>query len=85
MKTFDYIVTDEMGIHARPASYIVKEAKKYASKIVLEYDGKSVEAVRLMAIMELEVKQGHKVTVVADGLDEELAITAMEKLMQENL
>ncbi len=85
MKTFEHIVTDEMGIHARPAGFIVKEAKKYLSKITLEYNGRSAEAVRLMALMGLEVKHGHKVTVKAEGEDEEIAIIAMQKLMQDSL
>ncbi|MCI6714126.1 MAG: HPr family phosphocarrier protein, partial [Lachnospiraceae bacterium] len=44
MKEFDYVITDEVGIHARPAGLLVKEAKKYESKIVLSKDGKKAEA-----------------------------------------
>ncbi len=85
MKTFNYTVKDEMGLHARPASCIVKEAKKFKSEIVLEYNGKSVEAGRLMALMQLNVKQGSSITVKAVGEDEDLAIDAFHKLLQENL
>ena len=41
MKTFSYVIKDEIGIHARPAGLLVKEAKKYNSKIVLKINGKS--------------------------------------------
>ena len=40
MKNFEYVIKDELGIHARPAGMLVKEAKKYDSKIVLSQDGK---------------------------------------------
>ena len=46
MKTFTYIITDEIGIHARPAGLLVKEAKKYTSKIVLSANGRSAEATK---------------------------------------
>lgn len=40
MKQFSYTITDEVGIHARPAGLLVKEAKKYASKVTISKDGK---------------------------------------------
>ena len=47
MKTFDYTIKDAMGIHARPAGLLVKEAAKYESKVSLTKDGKTVDAARL--------------------------------------
>lgn len=41
MKSFDYTITDEAGIHARPAGLLVKEAKKYQSKIVVKMGSKA--------------------------------------------
>ena len=41
MKSFNYTVKDEVGIHARPAGLLVKEVKKYASKVTITKDGKS--------------------------------------------
>ena len=56
MKKFSYTVTDAVGIHARPAGLLVKEAKKYASKIVICKDGRTAEAGKLMAVMGLGIK-----------------------------
>ena len=53
MKKFEYVITDEVGIHARPAGVLVKEAKKYESKIMVSANGKSAEATKLMAVMSL--------------------------------
>ena len=63
MRTFEYVIKDEIGIHARPAGVLVKEAKKYESKIILSANGKSAEATRLMAVMSLGVKCGQTVKV----------------------
>lgn len=85
MKTFDYTIKDAMGIHARPAGLLVKEAAKYESKVSLTKDGKTVDAARLMAVMSLGVKQGQTVTVTVEGADEENATAGMQKFFEENL
>ena len=70
MKTFQYKIRDEIGIHARPAGLLVKEAKQYKSKVTLKVNGKEAEATKLMAVMGLGVKNGQTVEVIADGEDE---------------
>lgn len=85
MKNFEYTIKDELGIHARPAGLLVKEAKKFASKITITKDGKSAEATKLMAIMALGVKQGTTVTVAASGDDEDAACEAMKAFFESNL
>ncbi len=85
MKTFTYIITDEIGIHARPAGLLVKEAKKYTSKIVLSANGKSAEATKLMAVMGLGVKNGQEVEIAIEGGDEEFAFEGMKLFMEQNL
>ena len=85
MKEFTYVITDELGIHARPAGMLVKEAKEFASKITLEANGKSADATKLMAVMSLGVKTGAEVVIKAEGDDEDAAIAKMEEFMKENL
>lgn len=85
MKNFSYVVKDEVGIHARPAGLLVKEAKKYESKITLSKDGKSAEANKLMAVMSLGVKCGQTVEIVITGSDEETAYQGMKKFFEETL
>lgn len=85
MKEFTYVITDEIGIHARPAGMLVKEAKEFASKITLEANGKSADATKLMAVMSLGVKTGAEVIIKAEGDDEDAAIAKMEEFMKENL
>ena len=85
MKTFSYEIKDEIGIHARPAGLLVKEAKKYNSKIVLRINGKSAEATKLMAIMGLGAKHGQIVEVDVEGADEETAYEEMKVFFEQNL
>lgn len=85
MKSFDYTITDEIGIHARPAGILAKKAKEYASRITITKGGKTAEAQKLMAVMSLGVKKGETVTVSAEGEDEEKALADMETFFKENL
>ena len=85
MKNFSYVITDEIGIHARPAGLLVKEAKKYTSKVVIKANGKSAEATRLMAIMGMGVKCGQTVEVEVTGDDEDTAFEGMKAFFEENL
>ena len=85
MKTFEYTIKDELGIHARPAGLLVKEAKKYESECTITKDGKTKKLTQLMMLMSLGVKQGETVTVTAEGADEEEAIAEIQKVLEENL
>ncbi len=85
MKSFNYTIKDKVGIHARPAGLLAKEAKNYKSEITVEKDGKSVNAERLMQLMGMGIKCGDTVTVNVSGEDEEAAVEAMEKFFYENL
>ena len=67
MKSFEYTIKDELGIHARPAGMLVKEAKKFASECTITKDGKTKKLTQLMMLMSLGVKQGDTVTVVMNG------------------
>ncbi|MBS6314932.1 MULTISPECIES: HPr family phosphocarrier protein [Porcipelethomonas] len=85
MKTFTYTIKDDLGIHARPAGLLVKTAKNFNSEITIAKDGKSVNALKLMALMGLGVKCGDTITVTVSGEDEESAASAMEEFFKSNL
>lgn len=85
MREFEYVIRDEVGIHARPAGVLAKKAKEYQSQIMIEAEGKQADASKLMAVMGLGVKCGTKVTVKAEGADEEVAIAGMKEFFELNL
>ena len=86
MKKFVYTITDPVGIHARPAGLLVKEAKALDSTITLEKaDGKSAVVTKLMAIMGLGIKQGDTVSVTVEGGSEDANAATMEQFFKDNL
>ena len=86
MKQFDYTIKDPIGIHARPAGLLVKEAKAFAGTVVtITKNGTTVTATQLMKLMGLGVKQGDVVTVQAEGANEEAAIAALSDFFNKNL
>ena len=85
MREFDYAITDTLGIHARPAGMLVKEAERFESEITVESDGKTADAKRLFALMGLGVKSGETVSVKISGGDEDAATEAMENFFKSNL
>ena len=86
MKQFDYTIQDPIGIHARPAGMLVKEAKAFAdTTITITKNGTAAKATQLMKLMSLGVKQGDVVTVAADGAGEDAAIAALKAFFEANL
>lgn len=85
MKEFTYTIKEAVGIHARPAGLLVKEVKKYQSAVTVVKDDKSVNALKLMALMGMGVKCGDTVTVRVEGPDEDTAAPALEAFFQANL
>ena len=85
MKTFQYEITDPIGIHARPAGPLVKTAKALQSKVMVEYNGKQTEATRLMSVMGMGIRHGSVVTVTVEGPDEEAAAQQLQAFFRETL
>ncbi len=85
MKTFRYVIKDEVGIHARPAGLLAKEVKAFESKVTISKGGKSAEAKKLMMVMGLGVKCGDEVTVSVEGADEDAAFEAVKHFFENNL
>lgn len=85
MKEFTYVITDNEGIHARPAGELVKLAKTFACEVKLAKDGKAADCKKIFGLMGLGVKKGHEVTLTFNGDDEEAAYEAVSQFMKENL
>lgn len=85
MKNFKYVVTDEVGLHARPAGLLVKEAGKAASTVSIESKGKTADAKRLLAVMGLGVKKGDQISVTVEGADEAAVAASLEAFCKANL
>jgi catabolite repression HPr-like protein len=73
----------ETGLEARPVAMLVQVASQYDSQIYVECDCKRVNAKSIMGMMNLGLAPGEQVTVTADGLDEEKAISGIEQYLTE--
>ncbi len=85
MKEFKYVITDEVGIHARPAGLLVQEAKKYSSTVMFVKGEKSAKATSLMKLMGMGIVKGDEITVTVEGEDEDAAAAAIEAFLKANL
>lgn len=84
MKSFQYTVQDALGLHARPAGQLVKEASQYKSQITLSSGGQEVACNRLIALMGLQIKQGASITITVEGEDEEQSCMELLQFLEKN-
>ena len=86
MKEFQYKIKDGVGIHARPAGLLVKEAEKFLSDIQIKMlDDRSADAKRLFALMGLGAAKDDVITVSISGEDEEVTAAAIKVFLEKNL
>lgn len=85
MKSFKYVITDPVGIHARPAGELVSAAQKCGADVTIRVGEKSASAKKLIKLMGLGIKQGTEVTVEISGENEDAAAAEMEKFFKEHL
>jgi phosphocarrier protein HPr len=77
-------VTNKSGLHARPASLFVNETKNHKANIKLTFEDRQVDAKSILGIMSLGIPKGSKVSIQIDGEDEEVALSRIELLFEEN-
>lgn len=76
------IVKSSTGLHARPATLLVKKASSFKSDIYIEYNGKKANVKSLIGVLSLGVTKDSEVMISASGDDETFAIEEMVKLIQ---
>ncbi len=84
MEEFQIRIEKENGLHARPAGKLVNVAGGFDSNITVTKGNQSASAKGLFALMGLGIKQGDKVTVNCEGVDEEDAILAVKEFFENN-
>ncbi|HEY4197368.1 MAG TPA: HPr family phosphocarrier protein [Mucilaginibacter sp.] len=81
----DYIITSAEGIHARPATALVKLTKNYKSVICLKKGERVVKLNSLLNILSLAAKGGETISIIAEGEDETDAMAAIDLFFNEHL
>ena len=77
----DVTITNNIGLHARPATFFIQKANCYKSSIWVEKDERKVNAKSLLGVLSLGIAKGMTVTLIADGQDEDTAITGLVELI----
>ncbi len=78
----DIEVTNQVGLHARPATFFIQKANEFKSSIWVEKEERRVNAKSLLGILSLGIVGGAKIRIIADGADEQLAVDGLVKLVE---
>jgi phosphocarrier protein HPr len=71
MVSFEYLIKDEMGLHVRPVSRVVKAVKPFKNtKIMVSYNGKKADLKKIFAVIALQVNCGETVIFTVEGEEE---------------
>lgn len=73
----DVVVKNQVGLHARPATFFIQKANEYRSTIWVEKEERRVNAKSLLGVLSLGITGGTKIRIVADGTDEEAAVDTL--------
>ncbi len=77
-------VTNQVGLYARPATFFIQKANEYKSTILVEKEERRVNAKSLLGILSLGITKGTNINLIADGPDEEEAVSALIELITSN-
>ena len=82
MVEIETTIKNRAGIHARPSALIAQTAVKFSSRIFLEKNGNRINAKSIMGIITLAASYGSKITISAEGADEQAAVDAIKNLFE---
>lgn len=82
-ETFEFVVSNPMGLHANIAEQLARTASLYQSDFTLNYDGRTVNLKSVMGVISLGVPQKARLSIVASGNDAKAGIAALTKKIQE--
>ncbi len=81
MLSKDVTVKNQVGLHARPATFFIQKANEYKSSIWIEKEERKVNAKSLLGVLSLGITKGTEITIIADGADEEDAVSGLVELI----
>ena len=77
----DILVQNQVGLHARPATFFIQKANEFRSSIWVEKEERRANAKSLLGVLSLGITGGTEIKIIADGVDENEAVDALEKLV----
>ena len=82
MYSKDVTVQNQVGLHARPATFFIQKANEFRSSIWIEKEERRVNAKSLLGILSLGIIGGTQIKIIADGADEQAAVNALVELVE---
>ena len=80
----EVVVQNQVGLHARPATFFIQRANEFKSSVWVEKDERRVNAKSLLGVLSLGIVKGTKISIIADGSDEEEAVKTLVELILSN-
>ncbi len=80
----EIVVQNQVGLHARPATFFIQKANEFKSSIWVSKDERKINAKSLLGVLSLGVTRGTSILIEAEGPDEEDALKALEELIASN-
>ena len=77
----DVVISNQVGLHARPATFFIQKANEFKSGIWVEKEDRRVNAKSLLGVLSLGIVKGTEITIIADGADEDAAIATLSELI----
>ena len=84
MYTQEITINNEVGLHARPATFFIQKANEFRSTMMVEKAERKVNAKSLLGVLSLGIPKGSNITISAEGPDEEEAVNALCSLIENN-
>ena len=81
MITREVTINNQVGLHARPATFFIQKANEFKSVIWVEKDDRRVNAKSLLGVLSLGIVKGTTISIIADGVDEEQAVDTLADLI----
>ena len=78
----DVLVKNQVGLHARPATFFIQKANEFKSSIWVEKDERRVNAKSLLGVLSLGIVGGTKIRIIADGTDDKAAVDSLVDLVE---
>ena len=80
----EVVVQNQVGLHARPATFFIQRANEFKASIWVEKDERKVNAKSLLGVLSLGITKGTTINILSDGVDEEEAVNALVELIESN-
>ncbi len=77
----EVVINNQVGLHARPATFFIQKANEFKCSIWIEKDERKVNAKSLLGVLSLGIVKGTKINIIADGSDEEEAVNTLSELI----